>query len=70
MPVDVLSYLLGVASTIAALGLYRGVRRGRQRARDRQRARRRRGEAIARQARHDAYKARVRFVPSDQLDDR
>lgn len=63
MSADVLSYLLGVASTIAALGLYRGVRRGRRRARQR------RDEAIARQARHDVYKARVRFVPSDQLDD-
>lgn len=68
MPADVLSYLLGVVSTVAALGLYRGVRRGRQLARDRQRARQRRDEAIARQARHDVYKARVRFVPSDQLD--
>lgn len=69
MPVDVLSYLLGAVSVIAVTGLYLAVRRGRQLVRERQRARRRRDEAIARQARHDTFKGRVRFVPSKPADD-
>lgn len=65
---DLASYLLGAASSFAALGLYIAVRRGRQTAARRREARRRRADAIARAERHDVYKARVRFTPSDQIE--
>lgn len=64
---DLVSYLLGAASAIAALAFYVVVRRSRRAATRRKQARERRAEATARRQRHDVYKARVRFVPSDQV---
>lgn len=65
---DLISYLLGVASSLAALGVYVAVRHARRAASTRAQARQRRAEAITRAERHEAYKARVRFVPSDQVE--
>ncbi|MGO1267335.1 MAG: hypothetical protein ACTH32_13840 [Microbacterium gubbeenense] len=69
MPVDVASYLLGALSTLAVLGAFLAARRARQRLRARTRERQRRRAAAERRARHDAQKARVRFVPTEKLED-
>lgn len=69
MPVDVASYLLGALSTLAVLGAFVAARRTRRRLRARTRERMRRHEAVERRARHEAQKARVRFVPTEKLED-
>ena len=60
---DLVSYLLGAASSIAALALYAVVRGSQRAATRRKQARQRRAEARA--ERHKAYRARVRFLPSE-----
>lgn len=67
---DLFSYLLGVVSSLAALGLYVALRHSWRIASQRRQARRRRVDAIARAERHAVYKARVRFMPSDQVERR
>lgn len=66
---DFISYALGVASSLAALLSYVAVQRLRHTARMRGQARQRRTDAIARAERHVAYRARVRFAPSDQANE-
>lgn len=63
---DLASFVLGASCSLAALGFYVAIRRGLRASLRRKQTRQRRAAAIERAERHDAYKARVRFVPSDE----
>lgn len=69
MPIDVASYLLGALSTLLVLSAVVAARRTRRRLHTRTRERQRRRAAADRKARHEAQKARVRFVPTEKLED-
>lgn len=69
MPVDVASYLLGALTTLVVLGAVMAARRIRRRLQAHTRERERRRAAYDRRARHEAQKARVRFVPTEKLED-
>lgn len=66
MPSELLSYLAGILTAVAGVGLIGLLRRSRRAARARTREQQRRQAARARHDRHEAQKARVRFVPSQK----